>query len=320
MPIRLEAILQDQVDHPAVRDVLAVLADACAEISRLVRSAAVAGQLGAAGVVNVQQEDQKALDVLTDELLTARLMECSAVAALASEEQADAVCTDRTGGCLVAFDPLDGSSNVDVNVSVGTIFSLRPAPDGRPAHPEDFLGDGRAQLAAGYAVYGPQSMLVMSFDARVMAFSLDEDGAWVLTHPALAVPVGTKEFAINLSNRRHWRAPVISYIEDCLAGRDGPRGKDFNMRWVGSMVADVHRILMRGGVFLYPWDAREPDRPGKLRMLYEAHPMALLVERAGGRATDGVRPLLERVPPSLHARTAVVLGSADEVERVRDVG
>ncbi|MGA0608459.1 class 1 fructose-bisphosphatase [Phenylobacterium sp. VNQ135] len=313
-------MLQDEAAPSAVREVLGVLGEACAEISRLVRSAAVAGQLGAAQTVNVQDEDQKALDILTDELLTARLSACAHVAALASEEQAEAISTGRTGGCLVAFDPLDGSSNVDVNVSVGTIFSLRRAPDTRPAHAEDFLGDGRSQLAAGYAVYGPQSMLVLSFDARVMAFSLDEHGAWILTEPSLQVPAATKEFAINMSNRRHWRAPVAAYIDDCLAGREGPRGKDFNMRWVGSMVADVHRILMRGGVFLYPWDAREPDRPGKLRMLYEGHPMALLVERAGGRATDGVRPLLDRTPPSLHARTAIVLGSAEEVERVRDVG
>jgi fructose-1,6-bisphosphatase I len=217
----------------------------------------------------------------------------------------------------VTFDPLDGSSNIDVNVSVGTIFSVLPAPAGHAPTEADFLQPGRNQVAAGYAVYGPQTMLVLTLAQGVRAFTLSADGRWLLTHDTLSIPADTAEFAINMSNQRHWAEPMRRYIDGCLAGKDGPRGKNFNMRWIASMVADVHRILMRGGVFMYPWDAREPGKPGKLRLMYEANPMGLVVERAGGKVTDGVANILDIQPTKLHQRVPVVLGSANEVEVVR---
>ncbi|MDB5458998.1 MAG: fructose-6-bisphosphatase family protein, partial [Caulobacteraceae bacterium] len=211
-----------------------------------------------------------------------------------------------------------GSSNIDVNVSIGTIFSVLPAPDPqRPVTAADFLQPGRRQLAAGYALYGPQTTLVLTLAEGVAAFTLDPaTQTWIQTGEALAVPRATREFAINMSNARHWAEPVRRYIDDCLAGKDGPRGKDFNMRWIASMVADVHRILNRGGVFLYPWDKREPGRPGKLRLLYEANPLGLVVERAGGLVTNAYSPILDIQPATLHQRVSVVLGAAEEVERI----
>jgi fructose-1,6-bisphosphatase I len=222
------------------------------------------------------------------------------------------------GEYLLLYDPLDGSSNIDVNVSIGTIFSvLRKVGHSRGVSEDDFLQPGKHQAAAGYCVYGPQTMLVLTVGNGVAAFTLDrETGSWVLTEDSMRIPDDTREFAINLSNLRHWAPPVRRYIDECLAGRDGPRGKDFNMRWVASMVADVHRILTRGGVFLYPWDRREPDKPGKLRLMYEANPMAFLVEQAGGAATNGQQRILELTPTKLHERVSVILGSKNEVERV----
>jgi fructose-1,6-bisphosphatase I len=228
------------------------------------------------------------------------------------------------GEYLLLFDPLDGSSNIDVNVSIGTIFSVLKKPDAGNAAGDapgvteaDFLQPGTAQAAAGYCVYGPQTTLVLTVGDGVAMFTLDrEQGSWMLTQDDVRIPDDTQEFAVNMSNMRHWAPPVTRYIEECLAGRDGPRGKDFNMRWIASMVADVHRILTRGGVFLYPWDKREPGKAGKLRLMYEANPMAFLVEQAGGAATDGSRRILDIPPAKLHERVAVALGSRNEVERV----
>jgi fructose-1,6-bisphosphatase I len=313
LPTLADYLSQSAAD-PAVKDVVAEVAVACAQISRLVSSGAISDSLGAAGQVNVQDEEQKKLDVLTNEIMIARLSACAAVAGLASEEEETVVTTGRAGGLLVTFDPLDGSSNIDVNVSVGTIFSVLPAPAGKVPAEADFLQPGKNQLAAGYAIYGPQSMLVITLTKGVVGFTLDAEGRWLLTHDTLAITPDTKEFAINMSNQRHWADSVRRYIDGCLIGKTGHRGKDFNMRWVASMVADVHRIMMRGGVFLYPWDKREPDRPGKLRLMYEANPMGLIVERAGGKAVDGSIRILDLVPTKLHQRVAVVLGSANEVE------
>jgi fructose-1,6-bisphosphatase I len=224
------------------------------------------------------------------------------------------------GKYLLVFDPLDGSSNIDVNVSIGTIFSvLRKVGHSRGVSEEDFLQPGKHQAAAGYCVYGPQTTLALTVGDGVAMFTLDrEQGSWVLTHDNVAIPDDTKEFAINMSNQRHWAVPVQRYIGECLEGKGGPRGKDFNMRWVGSMVADVHRLLSRGGVFLYPWDRREPDKPGKLRLMYEANPMAFLVEQAGGMATDGKGRIMDQIPTKLHERTSVILGSKNEVQRATD--
>jgi fructose-1,6-bisphosphatase I len=220
------------------------------------------------------------------------------------------------GEYLLLFDPLDGSSNIDVDVTIGTIFSVLQLPKNAGEVSEaDFLQAGAKQVAAGYCVYGPQTQLVLTLGHGVAVFTLDrEQGSFVLTQSDLQIPPSTSEFSINMSNLRHWAPPVKRYIDECLQGKDGPRGRDFNMRWVGSMVADVHRILMRGGVFLYPWDQREPNKPGKLRLLYEANPMSLLVEQAGGAATNGSQRILDIVPTSLHERCSVMLGSREEVE------
>ena len=304
----------------SLRALILALAAACAEISVLVSHGALGGVLGSAEVQNVQGETQKKLDVISNEVLLAAAEQSGQVAAVASEEMEDVVVFDHAeerGRHLLLFDPLDGSSNIDVNVSIGTIFSVLPAPRRSAVSAQDFLQSGRAQQAAGYALYGPQTLLVLTLGDGVVGFTLHpRDGTWRLTQPDMRIPRSTGEFAINMSNQRHWAAPVKRYIEEVLAGRTGPRGRDFNMRWVAAMVADVHRILSRGGVFLYPWDQREPDRPGKLRLMYEANPLAWVVEQAGGQASDGASPILDVKPTSLHQRVGVVLGSAEEVERI----
>lgn len=304
---------------PELADLILAVGEACARISGLVSRGALAGVLGAAGARNVQGEDQKKLDVISNDILIEAAHASGRVAAIASEEQDDIVVfpgVDVTRPYLLLFDPLDGSSNIDVNLSIGTIFSILPAPD-HAVTASDFLQPGRRQVAAGYALYGPQTTLVLTLSAGVAAFTLDPGtGEWIQVADRFEIPRQTGEFAINMSNRRHWAEPVRTYIDACLAGREGPRGKDFNMRWVASMVADVHRILNRGGIFLYPWDAREPRRGGKLRLMYEANPLGLIVVRAGGAVTNAHGPILDIQPSTLHERVAVVLGSAEEVERV----
>jgi fructose-1,6-bisphosphatase I len=243
------------------------------------------------------------------------------LAAMASEEMDSIYVVPNRypqGEYLLLFDPLDGSSNIDVNVSIGTIFSVLKKPEGNMSVCEaDFLQKGHAQVAAGYCVYGPQTTLVLTVGDGVAMFTLDrEQGSFVLTQEHVQIPADTKEFAINMSNMRHWDEPVKRYIDECLSGQTGPRGKDFNMRWVASMVADVHRILTRGGVFMYPWDKREPDKPGKLRLLYEANPMSWLIEQAGGASTNGQQRILDIQPQQLHQRVSVFLGSKNEVDRV----
>lgn len=311
----LSSYLDVHCARAEVAEAVLALAGACAEIAALVRVATLGDLHGEAGGTNVQDEAQQKLDVLADDVIGCAMRRCGAVAGYASEEQAEIRVTGRTGGVLVLFDPLDGSSNIDVNVTIGTIFSILAAPAGGTPTTQDFLQAGREQLAAGYAVYGPQTELVLTVGEAVVAFTLDGESEWRLTRDALAVPPETAEFAINMSNQRHWSPAVQTYVADCLQGREGPRGKDFNMRWVGSMVADVHRILIRGGVFLYPWDARQPGRAGKLRLMYEGAPMALLIERAGGATSDGRVSLLDVMPDGLHDRVSVVLGAADEVRR-----
>ena len=304
--------------EPRLAELLAALAAGCQEISACVRRGDVMGALDSE---NVQGEVQKKLDVLANDILLAACAKAPALCAMASEEMDDVHPVRdlvAEGGYLLLFDPLDGSSNIEVNVSIGTIFSVLPAPAeaGRAARAADFLQPGRRQVAAGYVVYGPQTTLVLTLGQGVSAFTLAPEGRWLQSLEQLAVPAETKEFAINASNMRHWAQPVRQYIEECLAGETGPRGKNFNMRWIASMVADVHRIMIRGGVFLYPWDAREPDRPGKLRLMYEANPMAMLVEQAGGAAFDGHGPTLDAQPTGLHQRVSVMLGSKSEVERL----
>ena len=304
-----------------LRLLLEVVARACKSISHAVNKGALGGVLGTAGSENVQGEVQKKLDIIANEVLIDANEWGGHLAAMASEEmEAIHVVPNRypKGEYLLLFDPLDGSSNIDVNVSIGTIFSVLKMPEGdRGVEEEDFLQPGSHQVAAGYCVYGPQTTLVLTVGDGVAMFTLDRElGSFVLTQDDLRIPDDTQEFAINMSNLRHWDAPVRRYIDECLAGKDGPRGKNFNMRWVASMVADVHRIMMRGGVFMYPWDKREPNKPGKLRLMYEANPMSWLIEQAGGAATNGRQAILDIQPGKLHERVSVILGSKNEVERV----
>jgi len=302
-----------------LRLLLEVVARACKRISISVNKGALANQFGAVGTSNVQGEEQQKLDVIAnDELLEANEWG-GHLAAMASEEmEAPYPIPHRypMGEFLLLFDPLDGSSNIDVNVSIGTIFSVLRLADDEPTE-QSFLQPGSQQLAAGYAVYGPSTMLVLTVGDGVASFTLDrESGSWALTQERMTIPAQTKEYSINSSNSRHWHPPVRRYVDELLDGKEGVRGKDFNMRWVGSMVADVHRIMTRGGIFMYPADNRDPDKPGKLRLLYEANPMGMLVEQAGGAATDGRQRILDIQPEKLHQRVPVFLGSKEEVERV----
>ena len=304
-----------------LRLLLEVVARACKTISHAVNKGALGGVLGSAGSENVQGEVQKKLDIIANEVMIEANEWGGHLAAMASEEMNNIYLIPNRyprGEYLLLIDPLDGSSNIDVNVSIGTIFSVLRMPEGdRGVEENDFLQPGKCQVAAGYCVYGPQTTLVLTVGDGVAMFTLDREmGSFVLTQDEVQIPADTREFAINMSNMRHWDAPVKRYIDECLAGKDGPRAKDFNMRWVASMVADVHRIMTRGGIFMYPWDKREPNKPGKLRLMYEANPMAWLIEQAGGAATNGRERIMDVQPTQLHERVSVILGSKNEVDRV----
>ncbi len=306
---------------PQLRLLLEVVARACKRISFAVNKGELGDVMGTAGTENVQGEVQKKLDIIANETLIEANEWGGHLAAMASEEMEGIYVVPNRypqGEYLLMFDPLDGSSNIDVNVSIGTIFSVLKKPEGHPGvHDDDFLQPGNRQVAAGYCVYGPQTTLVLTVGGGVAMFTLDrEQGSFILTRENVRIPEDTREFAINMSNMRHWDAPVRRYVDECLAGAEGPRGKDFNMRWIASMVADVHRILSRGGIVMYPWDKREPNKPGKLRLMYEANPMGWIVEQAGGAATNGKQRILDIQPTRLHERVSVILGSKNEVERV----
>ena len=313
---------RDKGHIPAdLRLLLEVVARACKSISHAVNKGALGGVLGSAESENVQGEVQKKLDIIANEVLLEANEWGGHLAAMASEEMDSIYVVPNRypqGEYLLMFDPLDGSSNIDVNVSIGTIFSvLKKYDESVGVTEQDFLQPGKQQVAAGYCIYGPQTTLVLTVGDGVAMFTLDrEQGSFVLTQENVQVPADTKEFAVNMSNMRHWDEPVRRYIDECLEGREGPRGKDFNMRWIASMVADVHRILTRGGIFMYPWDKREPHKAGKLRLLYEANPMSWLIEQAGGAATNGQQRILDLQPRQLHERVSVVLGSRNEVERL----
>jgi len=329
-------LIEERRRFPAASgDLNALLLDvsmACKAIARIVAFGDLGhepmGQPAAlpqGGTVNVQGEVQKPLDVLSNQIFI-RMNEWSGhLAGMASEEMdlpRQIPAAHSRGKYLLVFDPLDGSSNIDVNVSVGSLFSILRAPQevvdsGRDVTEADFLQPGATQVAAGYALYGPTTMLVLSVGNGVAGFTLNPNlGEFMLTHRDIRVPVDTQEFAINSSNARFWEPPVKRYVDECLAGKTGPRGKDFNMRWVASMVAEAHRILMRGGVFLYPRDTKDPAKPGRLRLLYEANPVGFLMEQAGGRASTGRQPVLGVPPSALHQRVGLVFGSKHEVERI----
>ncbi len=294
---------------------------ACKRVANVVGKGSLAGLAGKAGTINVQGEEQANLDLVANDMFIRTHERGGTLAAMVSEELDDVrvIPDDQPRGrYLLAFDPLDGSSNIDVNVSVGSIFSVLLDPDpNAPIGPASFLQPGHRQVCAGYAIYGPTTMLVLTFGHGVNGFTLDREiGEFILTHPDMRIPTETSEFAINASNSRFWEPAVTRYVEECLAGTNGARGRDFNMRWVASLVAEAHRILMRGGVFLYPRDDRATARRGKLRLLYEANPIGFLIEQAGGRATSGDRPILDVEPESIHQRTGFVFGSRTEVELI----
>ena len=314
MTTLLQLLTTISADRKPVAGAVAALATVAVELSTLIRNAESTAQLGAVrGSANADGDDQKKLDVLADEMIVSALADCVGVAAYLSEEREDAVTLHDGGDIIVASDPLDGSTNIDTNVSIGTIFSILPAAGGH-------LQPGRNQLASGIFVYGPQTTLLVTFGDGVLAFQLAEDGLFHNMDWRVQIPPKTSEFSINASNSRHWTAPVSRYINDCLAGVAGPRQRDFNMRWVGSLVADSWRIFRRGGIFLYPADARKGYETGRLRLVYEASPMAMLVSQAVGRASDGQQDILDITPTSLHQRVPLVFGSANEVDEFINYG
>ncbi|GEK11858.1 class 1 fructose-bisphosphatase [Pseudoalteromonas peptidolytica] len=308
-------LVEDGCSRELVSLIRTILA-ACKEISFRVGQGALSGVLGSTLDENIQGETQKKLDVLSNQLLKDILLESGYVKAIASEEEDFTVAGDPNAKYIVAFDPLDGSSNTDINSLVGTIFSIMEAPEGSdPSDPAIFMQPGHKQVAAGYVLYGPSTMLALSTGKGTRLFTLDKThGSFLLTQDFAEIPEDTKEFAINASNQRHWTPPMQNYIEDLLAGETGPRGKNFNMRWIAAMVGDVHRVLCRGGLFTYPEDRKDPNKPFKLRLLYEANPMAMLVEQAGGIAHTGRERILDIQPEEIHQRVGVILGSKNEVE------
>lgn len=318
-------IIEEQRRLPnATGDFTSLLNDvvsACKVISNAVNKGALIGVLGTAETENVQGETQKKLDIITNEVFIKSNEWAGHLAAMASEEEDDIYPIPAQyprGKYLIAFDPLDGSSNIDVNISVGTIFSILKCPEGvTDPTKEDFLQPGTEQVCAGYALYGPSTMLVLTTGNGVNGFTLDRDiGEFILSHPNMTIPADTREFAINASNMRFWEAPVKRYVDECLTGKEGPREDNFNMRWVASMVAEVHRILTRGGIFLYPKDTKDPSKAGKLRLMYEANPMSMIVEQAGGASSTGRERIMEIKPEDIHQRVPVILGSKNEVEVV----
>ncbi|MGP4717227.1 class 1 fructose-bisphosphatase [Psychrobacter sp. T6-6] len=313
--------LNENATNTALNDVITTVTDVGKTISQLLRKGALADILGEAGNQNVQGEDQKKLDVLANDLLLEALASNSHCAGVASEELDDATPANNDGSLLVLFDPLDGSSNIDINMAVGTIFSVLPYErQGQTSENSDYLQAGNKQLAAGYLLYGTSTVLALTIADKVVMFSLDpETSDYVLIEDNVQIDADTSEYAINSSNYRYWRAPMQQYIDELIAGETGVRGRDFNTRWVAAMVGDVHRILCRGGLFTYPFDTKYAHKAGKLRLMYEANPMSLLIERAGGGATDAVNRILDIEPTDIHQRVPVVLGSKNEVNYVKDL-
>ena len=297
------------------------IASACKAIGHEVNRGALAGNLDVIGTENVQGEVQKKLDDISNDIFIHSLEWTGHLAAMASEENDEIIQIPAQypkGKYLIAFDPLDGSSNIEVNLTIGTIFSVLKAPEGKKEiTSEDFMQKGSAQVAAGFCIYGPTTILILTTGQGVNGFTLDRNiGEFVLTHPNIRIPEDTKEFAINMSNHRFWEEPVRRYVDECVAGTAGGREKDFNMRWLASMVAEVYRVLMRGGLFTYPLDEKIKSKGGRLRLLYEANPMGFIVEQAGGVASTGRERILTIQPTDVHQRVPVILGSKNEVERL----
>ena len=308
-------LLEDGCPRDLISLIRTILA-ACKEISFRVGQGALSGVLGSTLDENIQGETQKKLDVLTNQLLKDILLESGYVKAIASEEEDYTVAGNPDASYIVAFDPLDGSSNTDINSLVGTIFSIMRAPEGSDAADERiFMQPGKNQVAAGYVLYGPSTVLALTTGKGTRFFTLDKThGTFLLTEDFAKVPEETSEYAINASNQRHWQPAMQNYINDLMAGETGPRARNFNMRWIAAMVGDVHRVLCRGGIFTYPTDTKDPNKPNKLRLLYEANPMAMLIEQAGGIASTGTERIMDIQPDAIHQRVAVILGSKNEVE------
>ena len=318
-------LIHEQRKSPAATGEFTLLLNdivsACKLISHEVNRGALAGNLGVAGSENVQGEVQKKLDVITNDIFIQSLEWTGHLAAMASEENDEIIRIPSgypRGKYLICFDPLDGSSNIDINLSVGTIFSILRAPEGVSEPTEaNFLQPGTKQVCAGFCVYGPTTLMVLTTGSGVNGFTLDRDvGEFILTHPDMRIPEDTAEFAINMSNQRFWEVPVQRYVDECMRGKDGVREKNFNMRWVASMVAEVFRILIRGGIVMSPFDTKDPSKGGKLRLMYEANPMSFIVEQAGGASSTGRERIMDMQPDSIHQRVPVILGSRNEVERV----
>lgn len=304
-----------------INHVIGDISRVATQINRLLRQGALADIQGEAGNQNVQGEEQKKLDVIANDLLMDALTQNTACAGVASEEMDNAVAANAGGALLALFDPLDGSSNIDINMPVGTIFSILPYNNqGHTATDADFLQAGTAQLAAGYVLYGTSTVMALTLGNGVAMFSLDtQSNQFVLIQQNISIDADTKEYAVNASNYRHWLPAMQRYVDELVAGKTGARGKDYNMRWVAAMVGDVHRILCRGGVFSYPFDTKDPNKAGKLRLMYEANPMALLIEQAGGKATDATQRILDITPISIHQRVPVVLGAKNEVDYIKQL-
>jgi fructose-1,6-bisphosphatase I len=317
----LTQYLNHHSENPAVTELITTVTDVGKTISQLLQKGALADILGEAGNQNVQGEEQKKLDVLANDLLLEALADNKHCAGVASEELDHATPANKDGSLLILFDPLDGSSNIDINMAVGTIFSILPYQrQGQVSADEDFLQAGNQQLAAGYLLYGTSTVLALTIDDNVAMFSLDPDsGDYLLIEEQVQISADTSEYAINASNYRYWKPPMQQYIDELIAGKTGVRGRDFNTRWVAAMVGDVHRILCRGGLFTYPFDTKDPNKAGKLRLMYEANPMSLLIERAGGMATDAITRILDIEPTDIHQRVPVVLGSKNEVAYVKQL-
>ena len=296
------------------------IATACKRISHTVNRGSITGMLGSAETENVQGETQKQLDIITNDIMVDALEWTGHLSGMVSEEVDDFIPIPEQyprGKYLALFDPLDGSSNIDVNLTVGTIFSILKGREGLDAILDDFLQKGCEQVCAGFVLYGPSTMMILTTGQGVNGFTLDQDvGEFVLSHPMMTIPEDTAEFSINMSNQRFWGKPVQRYIDECMQGEDGPRGTDFNMRWVASMVAEVFRILTRGGIFMYPHDKRDHSKSGKLRLMYEANPMGFIIEQAGGLCSTGTERILDIDPDNIHQRVPVILGSKNEVNRV----
>ncbi|MEI8207827.1 MAG: class 1 fructose-bisphosphatase [Methylococcales bacterium] len=317
-------IIEQQRELPEASGTFSLLLNnivtACKQISHLVNQGDLVGILGSAESENVQGEVQKKLDIITHDIMVNALNWTGQLAGMASEEVDTIIAIPEAypkGKYLVLFDPLDGSSNIDLNLTVGTIFSILRYAEGEELTVEDFLRPGTEQVCAGFVLYGPSTMMVLTTGHGVNGFTLDQDiGEFILTHPTIRIPEEASEFAINMSNQRFWEKPVQRYVEECLQGVEGSRGKDFNMRWLASLVAEVYRILTRGGIFMYPYDFKEPSKAGRLRLLYEANPMAFIIEQAGGACSTGRERILDIKPTGIHQRVPLVLGSKKEVERV----